>query len=174
MTIVTVNGVDCESGCWVEGHWGQYGGDHLADKLDGILDLEPDDDPRELRKRAEALEEQLGYKREPICDACHQPLDYRRDRERWVHVLWFRTIGVRLELDHALWCGMSHDPKPTWPVASIWEARTEAIDRITDRLNELTPDGWTWDWVDGEFYLMPICDDEENCTDETCAHWSYA
>lgn len=31
---VTVAGVECELGCWVDGHWGQYGPDHLADKVE--------------------------------------------------------------------------------------------------------------------------------------------
>lgn len=119
---VRVNGVECEPGCWVEGHWGQYGPDHLADKIDGLIELEPLDDPRILRQIAETTEG-MGY----------------------------------------------HEAAAGW-----WEIRTEATDRITERLNDVTPDGWVWDWVDGEFFLMPVCDDDETCTDETCAHWRYA
>lgn len=119
---VLVNGHAVEPGCWVDGHWGQYGPDHLADKIDGIIDLEPLDDPRVLRQIAEITED-MGYR-----DA-----------------------------------------------ASAWqEIRSEATDKMTERLNEVTPDGWTWDWVDGEFFLMPLCDDEETCTNEECAHWMWA
>jgi hypothetical protein len=39
-------------------------------------------------------------------------------------------------------------------------------------LNDATPDGFVWHWHDGEFFLSPMCEDEEGCTDETCAHWS--
>lgn len=119
--IVTINGIDCESGCWVDGHWGQYGPDHLADKIDGLIDIEPLDDPRVLREIA-VTTDAMGY----------------------------------------------HDAAIAW-----WEIRSDATNKLTERLNDVTPDGWIWDWVDGEFFLMPICDDEETCTDETCAHWAY-
>jgi hypothetical protein len=57
MTIVRVRGVDCESGCWVEGHWGQYGPDHLADKVEGIWEPETClDDPREIRRIIDLIE----------------------------------------------------------------------------------------------------------------------
>ena len=31
---------------------------------------------------------------------------------------------------------------------------------------------YVWYWHDGEFFLSPICDDEEECSDDECAHWS--
>lgn len=113
---------ECEVGCWVEGHWGQYAGDHLADKIDHMFNIEPLDDPRVLRAIADASEE-AGYDEAGI--------------------FW-------------------------------WEVRTEAIDKLVERLNEATPEGFVWDWIDGEFYLMESCDDEENCVNDECAHWRYA
>jgi len=35
-----------------------------------------------------------------------------------------------------------------------------------------TAQHYVWHWHDGEFFLSPLCDDEDTCTDETCAHWS--
>jgi hypothetical protein len=32
--------------------------------------------------------------------------------------------------------------------------------------------GYLWHWSDGEFFLSPMCDDED-CDDDTCAHWSF-
>lgn len=33
---LTVNGQAAEPGCYVDGHWGQYGSDHFADQLEGF------------------------------------------------------------------------------------------------------------------------------------------
>lgn len=61
---VRVNGVECEPGCWVDGHWGQYGPDHLADRAEE-LGWEPEtclDDPRELRRIIDFIDG-TGYTR---------------------------------------------------------------------------------------------------------------
>jgi len=63
--MVTCNGEEVDPGCWVEGHWGQYGPDHLADQADG-LGWEPEtclDDPRELRRIADLIGD-WGYPRD--------------------------------------------------------------------------------------------------------------
>ena len=39
-------------------------------------------------------------------------------------------------------------------------------------LNEHTDDGYLWHWSDGEFFLSPMCDNDD-CDDDTCAHWSF-
>lgn len=105
LTYVTITGDagtdDCEVGCWVEGHWGQYGGDHLADKIDHMFNIEPLDDPRVLRQIADATDE-MGY---------------------------------------------------TEAASGWWEIRSDAIDTLEARLNDATPDGYSWGWHDGEFYL---------------------
>lgn len=117
---VTINGIECEPGCWVDGHWGQYAGDHLADKIDGLLELDPLDDPRVLRQVADTTDN-MGY----------------------------------------------GDAAAGW-----WEIRSEAVDQLTERLNDITPDGWVWQWSGGECFLDPICDDDpDDCTDEECGHW---
>lgn len=118
MTIVNVNGHQVETGCWVEGHWGQYGPDRLAEQVES-LGWRPDatNDPRAWRVAAEEADEK----------------------------------GLR---EH-----------------SLWEYHIEAMNDIESWLNEHTPDGFVWYWHDGEFFLAPICDDPDECTDDTCAHW---
>lgn len=59
---VLVNGHAVEPGCWVDGHWGQYGPDHLADRAEE-LGWEPGswaEDPRAVRNIIETIEE-WGY-----------------------------------------------------------------------------------------------------------------
>jgi hypothetical protein len=34
-------------------------------------------------------------------------------------------------------------------------------DESIDYLNSVTPDGWSWGWYDGEFFLWPITEWEE-------------
>jgi hypothetical protein len=60
--IVDVNGHAVEPGCWVDGHWGQYGPDRLAEIADGLgwLPQSLEDDPRGLRVIADALSD-AGY-----------------------------------------------------------------------------------------------------------------
>jgi hypothetical protein len=126
MTTVLVHGVECIPGCWVDGHWGQYGPDHLADKAEGIWTPESwADDPRQIRGIIDYIEN-TGYDKYPEV----------------------RNL-----------------------VGAFWELATEATDKIEEFLNSGTPEGWVFHWSDGEFYLSPICDDEENCNDDTCAHW---
>jgi hypothetical protein len=129
--VTTVAGVECEPGCWVDGHWGQYGPDHLADRA-SELGWEPEtclDDPRELRRITDHIDD-MGYTR---------GRDVRSD-----------AIGIQ---------------------TGFYELVPEACDKIENWLNEHTPDGYVWHWRDGEFFLSPICDDEDDCTDDTCAHW---
>lgn len=45
------------------------------------------------------------------------------------------------------------------------------VDEAEEWLNDHTSEGFLWHWHEGEFFLSPICDDPETCTDETCAHW---
>lgn len=64
---VLVNGHAVEPGCWVDGHWGQYGPDHLADRAEE-LGWVPDGwsaDPRQLRSIADTIGE-WGYVKPPL------------------------------------------------------------------------------------------------------------
>lgn len=51
---LTVNGQPADPGCYVEGHWGQYGPDHLADQLEGFgVSIGRQADPRFARRVAD-------------------------------------------------------------------------------------------------------------------------
>jgi len=55
---LTVNGQAASPGCYVEGHWGQYGPDHFADQLEGFgIEIDKHDDPRRYRRIARWIEE---------------------------------------------------------------------------------------------------------------------
>lgn len=59
---LTVNGQPAEPGCYVDGHWGQYGPDHLADQLEGFgLVIPRGIDPRRYRRIREWVEERSAY-----------------------------------------------------------------------------------------------------------------
>jgi len=63
--IVDVNHHAVEPGCWVDGHWGQYGPDHLADRATEVR-WEPEtwaDDPRQIRDIIDTIET-WGYPRD--------------------------------------------------------------------------------------------------------------
>jgi len=40
MATITVNGNECESGCWIDGHWGQYGPIRQIEITDQLLETE--------------------------------------------------------------------------------------------------------------------------------------
>jgi len=59
---LTVNGHEAEPGCYVDGHWGQYGPDHLADQLEGFgIVIDKNDDPRRFRRIFEWCESKGAY-----------------------------------------------------------------------------------------------------------------
>ena len=59
---LTVNGQAAEPGCYVEGHWGQYGPDHFADQLEGFgLEIPKGIDPRRYRRIADWIDERTAY-----------------------------------------------------------------------------------------------------------------
>lgn len=145
---VLVNGHAVEPGCWVDGHHGQYGPDHLADRASelGWESKHVRGDPRRIRRVADWLSAQLPG--EPFCKHCRQPVDYDREREAWID-----KVGSGWAL-----CARSDSGahQPTWPVSTLWEHHTESADDIESWLNDTTTtEGYSWGWSDGEFYLWP-------------------
>jgi len=51
------------------------------------------------------------------------------------------------------------------------EIIVDAADAAEEALNNYLPDDMTAHWHDGEFFVSPWCDNNDDCTDETCAHW---
>lgn len=147
-TVAFVNGIPCAPGCWVDGHWGQYGPDHLADRASelGWSCKHVRDDPRRIRKVADWLSDQLPG--EPFCKHCRLRVEYDREREAWID-----NVGSGWALCAKAETG-AHEP--TWPVSGLWEAHTESADDIETWLNDhTTTEGYSWGWHDGEFYLWP-------------------
>lgn len=122
-----IKGTTYDVGCYVDGHWGQYGASRVLRIADDILGTNYWDDTQtamlaHITPDEDYTDEQCGI-------GGH--------------------TGELVGCEHTSW----------------------AADEAETALNDATPAGWMWHWHDGEFFLSPICDDENNCTDETCAHW---
>lgn len=132
-----VNGHPVEPGCYIDGHWGQYSPDRLAEIAEGFgwSPDKPTDDPRVIRAFADQLDE---YRDLPLWEWHSESAD---DIETWLN-------------DHTV---------------SGWLPGADGGTR--DRTN------FVWHWHDGEFFLSPLCDDPDDCTDvwvcTDClfAHW---
>jgi hypothetical protein len=57
---------------------------------------------------------------------------------------------------------------------NTFEIVHDMADEAGRALNEHTPEGFIWFWEGGDFFLSPICDEEEDCHDDTCAHWAFS
>lgn len=138
-----VNGHTAETGCYVEGHWGQYGPDHLADQASafGWEPTTPLDDPRVVRAFLDFLEGS-GYGGYDATGA-----------------LWERHTETGDEIIQWL---NEHTPPDQWAGMKLREPGP-GMDPITQ--------SYVWHWRDGEVFLSPMCDGEEDCTNEECAHW---
>jgi len=112
--IELLNGLGwAELGCWIDGHWGQYGPDRLVSiaVMHG-WDVSPDDD--ELVLMAQARLDDIGTGRTAFEELCEKH---------------------GLVEDHALEC-----------IVSLSEDAEQY-------LNDQCPDGYSFGWHDGEFYL---------------------
>lgn len=57
-------------------------------------------------------------------------------------------------------------------VADLVIGQGEMLDKAEEWLNEnVASEGFLFGWLDGDFTLAPICDDDQACTDEECWHW---
>jgi hypothetical protein len=56
---------------------------------------------------------------------------------------------------------------------STFEIVQDMAQEAENALNEHTPEGFVWFWHDGDFFLNKICDEEEGCDDDECAHWAF-
>jgi hypothetical protein len=138
-----VNGHQAETGCYVEGHWGQYGPDHLADQAEafGWTPGSSLDDPRIVREFLDFLEGS-GYGGYDATGA-----------------LWERHSETGDEI--ANWLN-EHTPADQYGGMVLAEPGPGLV--------EAPPKNYVWHWHDGEFFLSPICENGD-CDDDTCAHW---
>ena len=66
-----------------------------------------------------------------------------------------------------LWPDMGQDE-----LERYWDALPWIVDAAEAHLQSLAPAGFMFGWLDGDFILAPMCEDEdEACTDESCWHW---
>jgi len=115
-TFTLTNGIQCQTGCVLDGHWGNYGLSRMLEITDDILGT---------AFHAEAAQ------------------------------AWRESEGPNF----GEWDGFT------------FEFLNEIADDAESALNDATPGGFFWHWHDGEFFASPICDDDDACEDETCAHW---
>ena len=174
--IVMVNAQACNTGCVVDGHWGQYGPDHLADRASevGWEPAEWHDDPRVIRKIIDNIEA-WGYPRNSG--------DMSSEGVGIIASLW--EAHTESADDIETWLNQNTAPNCTecgGPMYSTSDGFYRHIAHPSQAATEANPDGcqisatdtvqrFVWHWHDGEFFLSPICDDPDECEDETCAHW---
>jgi len=107
-----VNGHQVETGCYVEGSWGQYGPDRLADRAEnfGWTPADIMDDPRYWRvaaddenaseltaslawerhsETADAIEQWLNDHTASVCTECGNPVEPTDSGA------WYRHVGLR-------------------------------------------------------------------------------
>lgn len=157
-----VNGHEAEHGCYIDGHWGQYGPDRLAEVAEGFgwsTSLSPVDDPRVIRKVADDVEA-MGY-----ADAALAIWEWRTDAadaiEEWLND---RTPPTCID------CGRAMYPTSDGFYRHDGLTNGTAVD-LCGHAATLDADHHVWHWRDGELFLSPLCDDDDDCDDDTCAHW---
>lgn len=153
-----VNGHQTDTGCYVEGHWGQYGPDHLADQAEGF-GWEPakwSDDPRVLRDIIDTIEG-WGYAKGDIssdgvgivCTLWEAHSESATDIETWLND---HTLPVCPHCGGAMYPTSDGFYRHLDYIGGDDNCEFKAID---------TPVFYYWSWEDGEFYLWPVCDDED-------------
>lgn len=127
MIAVMVNGHAAQPGCYIAGHWGQYGPDRVADVAEsfGWEAGHVRDDPRRLRRVAEWLVKRTPT--EPFCGHCRRPLEYDRERQVWV-----------APADDRAACPPGEGHEPTWRTTNVWDFYVEAANDIVTWLNDHT------------------------------------
>lgn len=80
---ITVNEHQADCGCYIAGHWGQYGIDRLADVCEQFgIEVPEDDDPRVWRTRADSDE--------PVVERLNSPLGTQtlKPEDCWDRHMW--------------------------------------------------------------------------------------
>jgi hypothetical protein len=82
---------------------------------------------------------------------------------------YYEAVGLVALLDEQ---GVQHFFRADYPATA--EIIMEMMDEAENALNEHTPKGFFWFWYEGDFLLNAICDEDEDCDDDTCAHWAWS
>jgi len=102
ITLLQADYIECDIGCWIDGHWGQYGPIRQIEITDEMLGT---DFMGELPKVPEEFKAENTHSTYP-------------------------EINMD-ELEEILWVS----------------------DRAEEALNAATPNGFSWGWYDGEYFL---------------------
>jgi hypothetical protein len=131
-----------ETGCVLDGVFGWHNDVRMLLTAEEF-GWEIDDELREIMDRYDAGDSEYGSSDPEIIH------DAMREAEDWLND---NTLAER-----------KRDGKPCF-----WHGQwyTDDGDAVPD--DEVQR--YVWHWHDGSFFLSPICDDEENCDDDTCAH----
>ena len=136
MTTERVTAAD--AGCWIDGHWGQYGGDRLIEIASGY-GWEPDDE------EAKTL---LDFS---LFRLSHIGPSMGKDQEEYLSLLR-RILALGID-DDAL-------EENEW---QAFESQSWLIDEIEIWMNEnIAPEGYHFMWEDGEFMLLEDLDEEDD------------
>ncbi len=121
-------------GCWIDGHWGQYGPDRLIDIGTGY-GFEPQDEQDRML---------IEYSSFRLSHIGHRMGD---DLDEFEALLRRLMPSVENVLDEE------------WQVA---EMAIELADDVEAWMNEnIAPSGYLFGWYDGEFYLWRLSEWEE-------------
>lgn len=140
-----------DAGCWVDGHWGQYAVAHMVNRAEELgygRDLTSQESERLLFLKGLANEtSRMGVDNAEELDSLRALRDAKE--------------VIDLADRHLASMGPSTSPGLT---DDEHEALSDAADSVEQWLNDnVTPEGYHFEWLDGEFYLT---EDEDECEDE--------
>lgn len=141
-----VNGQEAVCGLVLDGHFGWHNAVRMLQVAEGF-GWEIDDELRTTMDRYDA-----GESEDDSADVeiIHEAMD---EAEQWLNDM---TLAER----------------KSDGVNCFWHGQWYTDDGHGTPVPDEDVQRYVWHWHDGEFFLSPICDNEEECNDDTCAHWS--
>lgn len=146
------NGHPVEPACYIEGHWGQYGLDRMAEIAEafGWEPLTPMHDPRVQRQAADAADE--AGRAEQAAQHWEWHARAADDIEDWLNE---HTPPTCPHCGRAMFATSDGFYRHVDYPNAVMAAKIECI-TATD-----TPVRWIWEWHEGEFYLTELEEAEE-------------
>jgi hypothetical protein len=147
----TTNGHAVEVGLVLDGHYGWHNHARMIAEAVG-LGYEVSDADQAIIDRYDTGD----YSGDDAMDEAERVTDLMDEAERWLNE---HTPAECIN------CGQPVEWRP-----SGWYIHAGIRGQCSLRMSD-TAQGYVWHWSDGEFFLSPMCDNDD-CDDETCAHWS--
>lgn len=135
--VITVKGKALDPGCYVDGHWGQYGSSRVLRIADDLLGTD--------------YVRQAGEIRE--CERCHTQTTTPDGDNGHCHVGSSKNPPMRTFDSHE-WItpeGIATDEFPSGEIV------VDLADEAESALNDVTHNG-AWGWHEGEFFLSTLED----------------